>query len=224
MDDNRASAADNLRKISPSCVGSEKFSPLLSLRKIQFSSLSLRSANENYYLLRDVSPSQGLLLRFEVQVWRLKKPLRSEGLRGRNVSQQSQFPVFVWLSETFLSLNFLITKQKIVEGLTLYSPQTTDTPEWGLWGSWSSCNCFGKRVRSRPCIVGRNFADCSTLSGKSSTEEKCSFPSCGKYFTQTAIGVKCLSAQVTYLPFFNRLNEKCVLCATQMQSHTVDVS
>ena len=30
MDDNRASAADNHRKLFPSCVGSEKFSPLLS--------------------------------------------------------------------------------------------------------------------------------------------------------------------------------------------------
>ena len=29
MDDNSASVADNLRKVSPSCVGSEKFSPLL---------------------------------------------------------------------------------------------------------------------------------------------------------------------------------------------------
>ena len=52
MDDNRASAADNLRKISPSCVGSEKFFLHCCLvRKIQFSSLSLRSANENYYFL-----------------------------------------------------------------------------------------------------------------------------------------------------------------------------
>ena len=52
MDDNRASAADNLRKISPSCVGSEKFFLHCCLvRKIQFSSLSLRSGNENYYIL-----------------------------------------------------------------------------------------------------------------------------------------------------------------------------
>ena len=50
MDDNRASAADNLRKISPSCVGGEKFFLHCCLvRKIQFSSLSLHSANENYY-------------------------------------------------------------------------------------------------------------------------------------------------------------------------------
>ena len=49
MDDNRASAADNLRKISPSCVGSEKFfSTVVSYEKFNFR-LSLRSANENYY-------------------------------------------------------------------------------------------------------------------------------------------------------------------------------
>ena len=37
MDDNRASAADNLRKISPSCVGSEKFfSTVVSYEKFNF--------------------------------------------------------------------------------------------------------------------------------------------------------------------------------------------
>ena len=37
MDDNRASAADNFRKISPSCVGSEKFfSTVVSYEKFNF--------------------------------------------------------------------------------------------------------------------------------------------------------------------------------------------
>ena len=54
MDDNGPSVADNLRKISPGCVGSEKFfSTGCLVRKIQFSSLSraLRLAKENYYFL-----------------------------------------------------------------------------------------------------------------------------------------------------------------------------
>ena len=49
MGDNRTSAAENLRKISLSCVGSKKFfSTVVSYEKNKFSSLSRRSANENY--------------------------------------------------------------------------------------------------------------------------------------------------------------------------------
>ena len=50
MDDNRASAADNLRKFLQAAWAVRNFFLHCCLvRKIQFSSLSLRSANENYY-------------------------------------------------------------------------------------------------------------------------------------------------------------------------------
>ena len=46
MDDNSASVADNLRKVSPSCVGREKFSPLLPVTRnsifVSFTAFSQR--------------------------------------------------------------------------------------------------------------------------------------------------------------------------------------
>ena len=59
--------------------------------------------------LRDVSPPQGLLQSAICADWRsdfrrLKKPLR-----GRNVSQPSQFPVFVWCFDTLLQVFFWLS-------------------------------------------------------------------------------------------------------------------
>ena len=72
-------------------------SQLKSAALVLFTLISLdcfRTSDKDGILgwLRDVSPSQGLL---QPVNRRLKKPLR-----GRNVSQPSQFPVFVWCSET----------------------------------------------------------------------------------------------------------------------------